>query len=99
MNDAGIGKASPKAGTTNWKRVRAKTDAAVHRALVEDPDVCPTNESFWDNAKVVMPARKEPITLRLDADLLAWLRRERGYQTRINAVLRTYMAAELRKAG
>ena len=44
-----------------------------------------------------MPRRKEPITLRLDADLLAWLRQEKGYQTRINAVLRTYMASQLRK--
>ncbi len=97
MNDADIGKVSPKAGPTNWKRVRAKTDAAVHRALAADPDVRPTDEAFWADATVVMPARKKPITLRLDADLLAWLRRERGYQTRINAVLRTYMAAELRK--
>lgn len=29
----------------------------------------------------------------LDADLLRWLRRERGYQTRINAILRAYMQA------
>jgi uncharacterized protein (DUF4415 family) len=95
MNDAAIGKASPKVGTTNWKRVRAKTDAAVHHALVADPDVTPTDESFWADAKLAMPVRKEPITLRLDADLLAWLRQERGYQTRINAVLRTYMAAKM----
>ena len=31
--------------------------------------------------------------MRLDADLLAWFRRERGYQTRINAILRAYMKA------
>ena len=31
--------------------------------------------------------------MRLDADLLTWLRRQKGYQTRINAVLRTYMDA------
>jgi uncharacterized protein (DUF4415 family) len=40
-----------------------------------------------------MPKPKETVTIRLDADLLAWFRRERGYQTRINAILRTYMAA------
>jgi BrnA antitoxin of type II toxin-antitoxin system len=33
------------------------------------------------------------VTMRLDADLLEWLRRERGYQTRINAILRAYMNA------
>jgi uncharacterized protein (DUF4415 family) len=41
----------------------------------------------------VMPAPKEIVTMRLDADLLRWLRQERGYQTRINAILRAYMKA------
>ena len=77
--------------------MRGKPDAAEHRALIADPDIQPTNEAFWDDAKVVMPRRKESITLRLDADLLDWLRGERGYQTRINAVLRTYMQAQRRK--
>jgi uncharacterized protein (DUF4415 family) len=35
------------------------------------------------------------ITIRLDADLLEWLRKQKGYQTRINAVLRSYMDASL----
>jgi uncharacterized protein (DUF4415 family) len=33
------------------------------------------------------------VTMRLDADLLRWFRRESGYQTRINAILRAYMQA------
>lgn len=40
-----------------------------------------------------MPTPKEIVTMRLDADLLRWFRRERGYQTRINAILRAYMQA------
>ncbi len=94
MNDEGIGGISPK---TDWNRVRTQSAADTRQALIDDPDVHPTDEAFWDEAKVVMPRRKEPITLRLDADLLAWLRQEKGYQTRINAVLRTYMASQLRK--
>jgi BrnA antitoxin of type II toxin-antitoxin system len=42
---------------------------------------------------VILVLAAEP-TERLDSDLLAWLRRENGYQTRINAVLRTYMEAQ-----
>jgi uncharacterized protein (DUF4415 family) len=35
---------------------------------------------------------KEPVTIRLDADLLAWLKADgRGYQTRINYLLRRAM--------
>ena len=41
---------------------------------------------------------KKPITLRLDADILAWFQREgRGYQTRINMALRQLMRREDRK--
>jgi uncharacterized protein (DUF4415 family) len=97
MNDVAIGKASEPTRRTDWKRVRGTSDAEVHRALVADPDIRPTDEAFWKDATVVMPRRKEPVTMRLDADLLAWFRRERGYQTRINAVLRTYMQAEQRR--
>ena len=42
---------------------------------------------------MVAPQRKETVTMRLDADLLEWFRRERGYQTRINAILRAYRNA------
>ncbi|MGA7848015.1 MAG: BrnA antitoxin family protein [Terriglobales bacterium] len=42
---------------------------------------------------------KKPVTLRLDADVLAWFQRGgRGYQTRINQALRKVMSEERRKA-
>ncbi len=86
-------KAEPK---TDWRRLRAMADEEIHAAVVSDPDVRPTDESFWKDARVVMPKRKETITMRLDADLLDWFRKERGYQTRINAILRAYMSANAR---
>lgn len=43
---------------------------------------------------------KEPVTLRLDADIIAWLKSEGpGYQTRINALLRTAMMRRATKVG
>src|SRR5882724_13032867 len=69
------------------------SDEEVHAAIIDDPDAKPTDEAFWKEARVVMPRRKETVTMRLDADLLHWFRRERGYQTRINAILRAYMNA------
>jgi uncharacterized protein (DUF4415 family) len=39
------------------------------------------------------PVPEGPLTPRLDAKLLRWFRRGRGYQTRINAILRAYMQA------
>ena len=65
----------------------------IRRSIENNSAIHPTDESFWKKAKVVMPRRKEIVTMRLDADLLGWLRRERGYQTRVNAILRAYMNA------
>jgi uncharacterized protein (DUF4415 family) len=43
---------------------------------------------------------KKPVTLRLDADVLAWFKTQgRGYQTRINGALRGVMAKERKAAG
>ena len=41
---------------------------------------------------------KKPVTLRLDADVLAWFKRDgRKYQTRINAALRKVMEKEMQR--
>ncbi len=49
---------------------------------------------------VVMPKPKALVTLRLDSDLLEWLKKQGPkYQTRINALLRAYMGAKKRQAG
>jgi uncharacterized protein (DUF4415 family) len=68
--------------------------AEIRKGIASDPDVHPTDEKFWKGAKVVMPRRKQVVTMRLDADLLGWFRQQRGYQTRINAILRAYMNAK-----
>lgn len=45
----------------------------------------------WSKAEVGLPPGKKPVTLRRDADVLDWFKSlGKGYQTRINAVLRSY---------
>lgn len=94
MKDGNTGKVSKaKRTATNWSKLGRTTDSEIRRAIDSDPDVRPTDEEFWRQAKVVWPTRKTIVTMRLDADLLAWFRQQRGYQTRINAILRAYMKA------
>lgn len=88
------GKASAKGVVTDWKGLRALNHKSIRDALRADPEARPTDKEFWKQAKVVLPEAKQTITIRLDADLLVWLRRKKGYQTQINAVLRTYMEAQ-----
>ena len=93
MSDDTSGTISKTKPTIDWRRVCAMADDEIRAGIVDDPDARPTDEAFWKDARVVMPRRKETVTIRLDADLLDWFRSEGGYQTRINAILRAYMNA------
>jgi len=56
------------------------------------PELADLPDDFWDEAVVVEPAAKRPISLRVDSDVLEWFRTQGPrYQSRINAVLRSYM--------
>ncbi len=61
-------------------------------------DIPQTNATFWKNAQVVFPDRKEVITIRIDHAVVEWFK-ELGprYQSRINAVLRSYVRAHQQK--
>jgi len=97
MNDDTSGNTSKTEPATDWKRLRTMTDEEVRAAITADPDIKPTDEAFWKDARVVTPRDKETATMDLDADLLEWFRGERGYQMRINAILRAYMNAQNRR--
>jgi uncharacterized protein (DUF4415 family) len=84
--------ARPRSGA-NWSTLRHMSSDQIRHGITSNPDVHPTDERFWKNAKVIWPTRKTIVTMRFDADLLAWFRQQRGYQTRINAILRAYMNA------
>jgi len=79
---------------TDWEYLRTVSPQEIRRNIESDPDIHPTDAAFWKGAKVVFPQKKEVVTIRLDADVIGWLRREKGYQTRINAILRAYMSAQ-----
>ena len=85
----------PAKGQTDWSRVDAIGEAELAAAIAADPDDPVNDPGFWQRAELVYPAAKERVTVRLDRDVLTWFRSQgRGYQTRINAVLRAYMAAD-----
>jgi uncharacterized protein (DUF4415 family) len=81
------------------KALRMSDEEIMQRAA-EDPDMPDIMApDFWDHAEIVSPKPKSQITLRLDADLLDWFKEGgKGYQTRINAVLRSYVEAQKQAA-
>ena len=80
-------KPSKKSSATDWKRVDAVRDSDI-----DTSEIPPLDEAFFDNVKLRLPDKKKSVTVRLDSDVLEWFRAQgKGYQTRINAVLRLYM--------
>ena len=70
--------------------------AAIPDEEIDFSDIPKVGDEFWANATVHWPDQpKKQVTMRLDADLLDWFKSNgRGYQTRINAVLRSYYESE-----
>jgi uncharacterized protein (DUF4415 family) len=80
-----------------WKRGLEKLPRGPDDEI-DTSDIPELTEKFWQNAvrnPFYRPV-KQQLTLRLDADIIAWLRRQgRGYQTRANALLRDAMLWDL----
>jgi uncharacterized protein (DUF4415 family) len=59
---------------------------------IDTSDIPERDEAFWRNARLVEPDRTEPVTLRVKRSVLEAFRAQgKGYQTRMNAVLETYI--------
>ncbi len=59
---------------------------------IDYSDIPETNTDFWKDAEIHIPKKKQSLTIRLDADIVDWFKQNgHGYQTKINAVLKTYM--------
>ena len=81
-------------GETDWPRVDAMSEAELDAAIASDPDDPGDDPTFWERARVVYPAPKARVTMRLDRDVLDFFKASgRGYQTRMQAVLRSYVEA------
>jgi uncharacterized protein (DUF4415 family) len=66
---------------------------------IDYSDIPPLNRSFLKKAATTWPPMKKQLTIRLDADVLAWLKAQgRGYQTRINRILRIIMESQPRRS-
>jgi uncharacterized protein (DUF4415 family) len=76
--------------------MRRMTDADIART--SPPELADLPEDFWKDAVLVVPDTKVAISLRVDRDVLEWFRGNGPrYQSRMNAVLRSYMERSARR--
>jgi uncharacterized protein (DUF4415 family) len=82
--------ASKNTSQTDWERVDALTDDEI-----DTSDIPPLDDDFFANAELKMPEPKQAITIRVDKEVLDWFKSQgKGYQTRMNAVLRMYVKGQ-----
>lgn len=82
-------------GYADFARIDAMTDEEIMRN--SPPELADLPPDFFKHARVVLPPPKRPISLRIDWDILSWFRSlGPRYQSRMNAVLRAYMDAQLK---
>jgi uncharacterized protein (DUF4415 family) len=84
-------KSKPSRGAADLERLRRVSDREIRRT--SPPELAALPGDFWERAAIVDPVPKQPISLRVDLDVLDWFKAQGPrYQSRMNAVLRSYMA-------
>lgn len=79
-----------KTSKTDWKQLAEMEDKAI-----DTSDIAELDDDFFKKAELRVPA-KQPVTLRIDEDVLVWFKAQgKGYQTRINKLLRQYMESQV----
>ena len=96
-----IRKTAAECRLTPEDKQRLKELAERPDSEIDFSDIPELTEKFWQNAvrnPFYKPVKKQ-VTLRIDADILAWLRQQgsEGYQSRLNAVLRRVMLEDLQE--
>jgi len=80
----------PARGRADLPRLRRVTERQIRET--SPPELANLPDDFWAEASVAEPVGKQAISLRVDADVLDWFKSQGPrYQSRINAVLRSYM--------
>ncbi len=81
---------------TDWGAVQVMTEEELEASIAADPDDV-HDAVDWTEAVTGLPSRKRDIHIRIDEDVLDWFRQTgRGYQTRINSVLRAFVESRRR---
>ena len=68
--------------------------AQVEDSDIDFSDIPELDADFWNNAEIIQPDTTQPVTLRIKKSVLEYFKAGgKGYQTRINGVLESYVKA------
>ena len=76
----------------NISKTRLESIRSIRDEDIDYSEIPEADEEFWSRAELHMPQPKKGVYVRLDRDVLEWLKSKgKGYQTRMNAMLRALM--------
>ena len=83
----------PMQGRTDWARLDAMSDEEIEYAIATDPDAPPLLTQEWfERAELYHDTKKVFLNMRVDERVVNWFKSQgKGYQSRINSVLRAYV--------
>jgi uncharacterized protein (DUF4415 family) len=83
-------KNTSKKSKTKWAKLSKLKDTEI-----DTTDAPALDKNFFKNAVLQMPRNKKMVSIRLDEEVLFWFKKQgRGYQTKINEILKMYMRAK-----
>ncbi|MEI6067618.1 MAG: BrnA antitoxin family protein [Methylococcaceae bacterium] len=91
---------NPTVALTEQQQAEIAALKAMPDEAVDYSDIPPLTEEFWQNAvrNPYYKPTKTATTVRVDTDVLLWLKSKgKGYQARMNAMLRAEMLKELER--
>ncbi len=79
---------------TDWTRVDAMSEEELEASI----DRAEEGEFDWNTVQVGIPGPKQQLTVHFDLEVIAWFRAQgSGYQTRMNAVLRSFVEVQKKR--
>ena len=82
---------------SDWAASAAMSQAEVARLADEDDGPLPAD--WAKHVFLGLPSSKKGVFIRIDDDVLQWFRNHgRGYQTRMNAVLKAFVEAKKKES-
>jgi uncharacterized protein (DUF4415 family) len=82
---------------SDWDRAAGMTDEEIEAADAQDPEVAGIDDAWMDKAEVVRSPKKAVYAVFDDYVIEYFKKSGRGYQSRMNAVLKAYVDAQLEK--
>ena len=85
-------------GRTDWNKIKAMKDEEIEKAAKSDRENPRWTKKMLSSAELRMPQKKVSVHMYMDQDVVDWFKVSgKGYQSRINSVLKSYVHKHIQK--